>query len=83
MRFWYENYKSERECNPTWLDGNSLIRKDNVIIKSKEEIMEICTHCMDKEKCIQRLKEMKTLLFSKLYKDGVNPHSTKGWWTNN
>lgn len=80
MRFWYENYKSDRECDPLSLDRDSLIRRDNVIIRSGQDIEEICTNCMDKNKCIQRLKEMKTLLFANLNKNGMNPHGKKSWW---
>jgi len=80
MRFGYTDYKNERECRPTDLDKDSIIRRDNVIIMTKQDIDEICTKCMDKEKCIQRLKEIRTALFANQSKDGVNPHSTKSWW---
>ncbi len=68
MRIGYDNYKSERECSPRELDGNSILRHDNVIITTKEEIYEICDICNDKEKCIKKLKEMKTILYANLNK---------------
>lgn len=80
MRFGYTDYKSERECRPTILDKDSIIRRDNIIIRSKQDIEEICTHCVDKEKCIQKLKDIKIALFANLNKNGMNPHGRKSWW---
>lgn len=63
-RFWYTNYTSNKECEPTALDWDSLLRWDFVIIRTKEELLEVCSNCEDKWWCAVRLTDLRREYFN-------------------
>ena len=65
IRFWQQDYKSSEDCKPCVLDYDSIIRWDNVILYTKEQILDICSKCESKEDCVQLLRQAKTDLYSK------------------
>lgn len=75
MRFWYTNYESKDLCMPHELNKLFILRNDNVIIQTKEEIEEVCWNCMDKKHCIATLKRLKTEFYSNLKAN----EKTDGW----
>lgn len=77
MRFWYWDYKDKETCNPCTLDYDSILRGDNIILRTKEDIIEICWKCSSVDDCVWLLRQAKTDLYSKKYNGTDNTWTTR------
>ena len=78
-RFWYTDYKKREECNPTELDQSCLLRGDNVIINTKQELLDICSWCANIEKCTEWIKQLRAGLFSNLNNGKTTNPQNESW----
>lgn len=65
MRIWYKKFNNNNECEPCVLDYDSIIRWDNVILYTRQELYDICTECQSKEFCANMMKEVKEKFYKK------------------
>lgn len=64
MQFGKDRFENEDQCVPVTLDGDSLMRGDEIILYTKNEIRTVCAECNSQEKCIDMLKELQADLFN-------------------
>ena len=55
MKFGEWVFKNNKECNPAELDNDSLLRWDNIVLKTKQDIYSVCTDCLNQKECIETL----------------------------
>ena len=59
MKTWQNEYKNSGECKWTYLDYDALLRGDNVIIRTRQDLYDNCSKCEEQEKCVENLKRIK------------------------